>query len=155
MERWKILQNWRFQLLHTCSAKLPLLGYTISFQKLWITWGHHDISLWKLKEWIMIINSGNITLSEHYHCHQTTQHAKKRTQILSISWKFHKHIATDLHVVLPLTLEILYACVKESTTGTRHISVQSGISMHVYRAGPRHMDAPKQINNLAVPEVGK
>ena len=69
----------------------------------------------------MILNSGNLILSEHYHCHQPTQHAEKRTQILSVSWNFHKHTATDLHVVLPLTLDILYACVKESTTGTRHI----------------------------------
>lgn len=74
----------------------------------------------------MILNLGNITLSEHYHCHQITKHANNRTQILSISWNFHKQTETYLYVVLPLTLEILSACVKESTTGTRHIYVQSG-----------------------------
>lgn len=103
----------------------------------------------------MILNSGNITLSEHYHCHQITQHAKKRTQILSISWNFHKHTATDLHVVLPLTLEILSACVKESTTGTKHISVQSGNIYACIQGRSETHGCPKQINNLAVPQAGK
>jgi hypothetical protein len=56
-----------------------------------------------------------------------------------------------LHVVLPLTLEILYACVKESTTRTRHISVQSGNIYACIQGRPETHGCPKQINNLAVP----
>lgn len=103
----------------------------------------------------MILNSGNIILSEHYHCHQIKQHAKKRTQTLSIFWNFHKHTATDLRVVLPLTLEILSACVKESTTGTRHISVQSENIYACIQGRPETHGCLKQINNLVVPQAGK
>ena len=96
----------------------------------------------------MILNSGNITLSKHYHCHQITQHAKKKNTDFINLLNFHKHTATDLHVVLPLTLEILYACVKESTTETRHITVQSGNIYACIQGRPETHGCPKQINNF-------
>jgi hypothetical protein len=103
----------------------------------------------------MILNLGNtVTLSEHYHCHQITKYAKHRTQILSISWNFHKHTNRDLHIVLPLTLENLSACVKESTTGTRHISVQSGNIYACIQGRPKTCGCPQQIYNLVAPQAG-